>query len=1270
MRKFLLYIALILTSVIGSAQTTATFNQHGPVKFPNNPSVQTTGMGRVSQLVYHPTDSTILFAVTASGGIFKSSNEGASWKPLSDLLPQTTCASLLINPLNPNVMYLGTGDANYNSTGIGVYKTTNAGQTWFAANTGMGNKLVSKMLFTPGDTNTIIAACSDGIYKTTNNGSTWVKKTTVTTSYRDLHFRPQSTQIVYASSNTNFYSSNNNGETWTSSVINSAITPSGIKFAICPSDTSRIYCLVWKTGATSPFGGIYQSNNNGATFTLKADTPNIMGYSSNGTSMDGQGAYNMAIIVDPNNANTIYVGTINLWKSTDAGNSYTLLSHWAFGVHADKHNFLFSPFNPNKLFICHDGGLDRTTNGGSTWITYEDGLSASEFYKMGSSSSKKDLIIGGLQDNGMDIAVNKVFSTVRGGDWGGDFASDITDSAMIYENGGLKRNLVTNVSSSINGHGGIYISHPNNGNQLFELDTFVRRTDNLKANPSSSVSWISIGNIPGSSVSGTKCGAYSKASSGTLYVYFSTQKFYVSTNANDAAPVFTQLTSFPFNASEAIKQIETCDYDSNMVYVVTNQTRLFKSSNKGLTWVQINKNLPASNFIKFAFDQQTRDSSMYLCTAFGVYYRNSTLGNWIPFSQGLPIVAQISDMEIMSDGTNNSRLYISTYGRGIWQSNLYQNTSLKPEADFTLQASTPSACPTHYMLVDHSTNNPQSRKWSISPNTGWNYINGTDSSSVRAEIQFVTPGSYSVSLMVTNSIGTSIKTNTFNYTPLAAPSCVTTTTNISGYGMGIQRFELNTLDNPSSIGVASNTDFTCKANTVLKSGTSYTAYITTGTTNGENQKIYIDYNNNGVFTDANELLGSITASGMGRRSCTFSVLATPPIANQFLRLRVVTNFGTSATPPCGLLSYGESEDYAILIDTNKLSIETVINGSSQNFGPFETDTFYSPAGKIMAVLINNTNFNYGLTTVNIDNAGAGAINYSSNTQANKKIASKTFTVSSTNTSTTGNYTIKLFYTATELSAWKAASTNTFASANILKCPLNIASGTLTNGVYGTSPIKQVFASTNDSVISATFTGSFGGFAMGANAIILPVDLLYFDVFAQKENVVLKWSTASEHNNLGFEVQRSYDLSTWASIGFVKGKGTSSVRTNYSMQDPNILLTETNPKTIYYRLKQKDQDGSSTFSEIKSIETELEDKWMVYPQPVSNILTISKTQINQSVTNEFRFELYNSEGKPVLKGSSNLLPCSLDISHLPEGIYILHLSPANGETISKKVLKGH
>jgi photosystem II stability/assembly factor-like uncharacterized protein len=1269
MRLHLLALLFFGLNLSAFSQNLASFSQHGPVKFPSNPSVQTTGMGRVSQLVYHPTDSNIIYAVSASGGLFKSANEGYTWQPLCDFLPQLTCASLLVNPLNPNILYLGTGDANYNSTGRGVYKSTDGGKNWLLFNTGMGNKLVSRMAFQPNDTSVIIAACSDGMYKTINGAQTWVKKSTVTTSYRDLSYRPQSNAIIYAASNTHFYRSFNNGETWLQTNINSAITCAGIKLAVTAADTSRIYCVAWRSGGSTPFGGVYQSNNNGASFTLKADTPNILGYSGTGSTMDGQGAYNLCIVADPNNADVIYMGAINVWKSSNAGAAFTLLSHWGFGVHADKHDFIFSPFNPQKLYLSHDGGLDRTTNGGGTWTTLEDGLSASEFYKMGASALRKDHLIGGLQDNGLDVAVNKQYATVRGGDWTGDFAFDAFDSSLVYEHGGIKRNIYTHSTSAINGHSGIYLPHPTDSNVLFEIDTDVLRTSNLRANPASGVTWAQISNIPGAQASGTKCMGYAKSANGTLYVYVSPQKFYISTNVNSSIPVFTQLSSFPFNTSETIKQIETCDYDSNVVYVVTNQTRLYKSANRGQTWISLNKNLPANNFVKFELDQKATDSSMYVCTAFGVYYRNSSMVNWIPFAQGLPTIAQITDMEISNPAVGTGMMYLSTYGRGLWQSNLYNAVLQAPQADFSMQANSVQACPNTFLLIDHASNNPSSKVWRISPATGWSFINGTDSLSLRAEIRFNSIGSYTITQRVSNAVGSDQKSISYNYVTLPLATCSTTTTNLGGFGMGIQKFELASINHSSSIGASSYSDFSCMASTTVKRGNTYNAYITTGNTNNENQKVYIDYNNNGIFTDANELVGS-TNAGKGRRLASITILNNAPIVRQFLRMRVVTNFNTAAAPPCGVLSYGESEDYGIYIDTMpepSIAIETQISSSTKVFGPNETDTFYSAAGKIMAVLINNSSFNYGATTVSIDNAGNGAMNYGNNTTSNKRIASKTFIITPSFNNSAGNFTLKLFYTSAEINGWKQATSGTFANANVLKCAGNIANGTIANGVYGSNALKVSYEGSSDSVISATFNSGFGissGFALAPNSIVLPVGLLNFELIKKGEDALLSWQTSNEINNDYFEVLRSSDRLNFKVLGRVKGKGNSQIKQHYVFTDASIEKALSETGILYYRLNQVDFDGKSTLLPTRSITQEKAlGSYRIIPQPVQEILHVVGEEAIP-----FKFEIFDAEGKHILKGSSILKETNIDVSHLAPGLFYLQIKAANGTQVVLKFIK--
>lgn len=920
MKQYTSLVLSVLFAGAAVAQNLADFTQVGPVKFPANPSVQTTGMGRVSHMAYHPTDSNVLFAVSSSGGVFKTANEGVTWNPISDDLPPTYCASIVINPLNPNVMYLGTGDANYGYRGgYGVWKTTDGGETWFQSTTGIGNKLVSYIRITPGDTTTLVAACADGIYKSKDAGASWIKKTTTSVSYRDLHYQPGDSNILYSASNTRFYRSFDNGESWSETNINSSITCAGIKITTCPADTSKLYCLVWK-GGSSPFGGVYKSTNNGGSFTLMSDKPNILGYSSVGTSTDGQGAYNLAIQSDPADADVIYVGAITLWKSTNGGDTFKLNSPWAFGVHADKHGFLFSPYNTNKLYVYHDGGVDRTTDGGQNWTTMEDGLSASEFYTLGASDLYNNNILGGLQDNGLDVAIDKDFKTIRGGDWGGDFAFDAFDKDIVYENGGIKRNLVTNAGRNINGHGGVYAVHPNDSNVMFEATSDdLYRTTNLRADPSTDVSWTNLSTFFG--VTRQAGMSYAKASSGTFYVAYRSQKLFRSTDINAAIPAgpfgsmpFTELTNFPYQSGEQIKQVETSDQDSNAVYIVTTQSRILSSHDKGLTWSVLTRNLPSVNIIKFVTDPNATDSSMYICNAFGVYYRNKFASNWIPFAQGLPTVSKITDMEIMNDGTADARLHISMWGRGIWQTDLYKNSSVAPTADFKLSTASNQSCVNNVIVVDNSTGSPLGRTWAVYPTTGWEYVNGTDANYARPEIKFNIPGVYSISLSVQNSLGSDLMSQNYTYSPLSVDAtCTTTTTNLGGYTIGVRKFELNSIDKASSTGNITHEDFSCEQSTLLKPNTLYTAWVTVSHVYAEKIKMYIDYNDDGDFLDANELVATL-GSGLSRRAVTFTTPVSIPVANKFIRLRVVTDYSSGIASACDALTYGQSEDYAVFID--------------------------------------------------------------------------------------------------------------------------------------------------------------------------------------------------------------------------------------------------------------------------------------------------------------------------------------------------------------------
>ena len=170
-------LTYILSSLLffGSQGQQANWQSLGPIAFPTNVSGQINGIGRTTQLKFHPTNADIVYVTTASGGIYKSMNQGNSWQVLgTDSMPQTQMASVCIDHADDNILYLGTGDPNYYSNGIGVWKSTDGGATFFQSNTGIGNRLVVELLMDPTQHETIIAATNDGIFKTTDAGATLV----------------------------------------------------------------------------------------------------------------------------------------------------------------------------------------------------------------------------------------------------------------------------------------------------------------------------------------------------------------------------------------------------------------------------------------------------------------------------------------------------------------------------------------------------------------------------------------------------------------------------------------------------------------------------------------------------------------------------------------------------------------------------------------------------------------------------------------------------------------------------------------------------------------------------------------------------------------------------------------------------------------------------------------------------------------------------------------------------------------------------------------
>ena len=661
------------------ASLNGNWTQLGPVSLPANNTSQPNGMGRINGVAFHPTDPNIIYVGTPSGGLWKTTNGGNTWTVLTSSTPTLGVSSILVNPANPDLILIGTGDRDATAApGMGVFRSTDGGNTWVPSNTGIETATVGMMLMHPADPNIILAATSKGIFKSINGGLTWINKSGDNYNYKDLRYKPGNPSIVYATSEGWFYRSADNGETWTH-ITSGILTGSRIVIGVSQNQPLFVYLLQ----TDGPYKGLLLSVDSGLTFTTQSTSPNLMGYECDGNDNNTQAWYDLCIAVDPVNANTIYAAGINTWKSTDGGITWTINSHWvgsswstscAPSVHADIHSLDWSPLN-GKLYSGGDGGLYVTANGGTTWTDLSSGLAIAQVYKIGQSATKQDLTINGYQDNGTSSNNNTSFTTVIGGD-GMECIIDYSDTNYRYgalQNGDIRRSTGNGFQRiGKNGFNGInesgawvtpYIMHKTIPSTMYAGYKNVWRSVNVKEGLASSVWWDKI-----SWDETVNCSVLEQSAANVNILYVSRGAEIKRTdNANDVSPVWVTITT---PGGCPVTDIEAHPTDQNIVYA-TAGNKVYKSTNKGADWADISGTLPAIPVNCLAYDK-TSSEGMYLGNQTGVFYKDSSMSDWALFSTGLPTV-DVRELEIYYDPSNtaNNRLKAATYGRGLWQSDLF-----------------------------------------------------------------------------------------------------------------------------------------------------------------------------------------------------------------------------------------------------------------------------------------------------------------------------------------------------------------------------------------------------------------------------------------------------------------------------------------------------------------------------------------------------------------------------------------------------------------------
>ena len=735
----LLIVLLVINSGIRAQPTVGSWLNTGPVPFPINVSGQVNGMGRVSQIKFHPSLPGKMYAVSSSGGLFITTDTGRTWRPTpgTEVLPTTACSAVCIDYTNDSVLYLSTGDQNYYGDWYGIYKSTDGGNTWNPAHDSIGTSMAVDIIMDPASHNTIVAATDNGIWKSTDGATTW-RQTLDSGQMRSMQKRPGTSRVLYAATGTSFFRSADFGSTWT--MITSGVNPpagnEGMRIAVTPADTNMVYL-----GTTGGYGEIMKSMDGGNTFSTiyTNDTQCIVCYDSTVTS-GSQGYYNFNFCVNPLNPNELLLGSHCVWRSTDGGLTWSWRTQWWHQIHTDMHDLQFDPYIPNLRWNANDGGVWISHDTLATnWSPNCNGLAATEMYHSSQDPINRQLVAAGCQDNG-ELYYDGHWKCDRGGDWGARQNSDYLGKGTVYYDNGNRRDLSPlggdysyNAPFTTSNQFNIEFS-PRMTTTAFIGTDSIWRTRNINA---ASPAWQFLYTAGEDIMSLT----INKADTNSLFAVTNNNHFLRCNNALAATPSFTQ---FPTPSSTGVEACVTTNrYNGNIVYLSCGDS-LYRSANRGLTWSNISYNLPGLNIRKIISDDYSTTERLFVCAGSYVFYKDSATTHWTQTS-GLPTVANLTDMLVYNDSTSASILRLSTYGRGAWECNIFNN--YPPSGNF--------ASTKQYLCAGDTVKYGKNLYGSIS-SFSWSFPGGTPATSVLDSPVVVYPatGAYDAYLYATGAHGT------------------------------------------------------------------------------------------------------------------------------------------------------------------------------------------------------------------------------------------------------------------------------------------------------------------------------------------------------------------------------------------------------------------------------------------------------------------------------------------------------------------------------------
>lgn len=658
--------------------------------------------GRINTIAIAPNNPQIVLIGAATGGIWRSTDGGQTFVPTTDEQVDLAVSTIAFSPSNPSVVYAGMGDVKGGYLGTGVLKSTDTGQTWQRIN---NESLPSpgysrRIKVDPFNPNRVYLALSSslgesgetvvgGIYVSSDGGVNW--KMTLRGLSRDLEVAGGPLGVVYATMKPfgledapiGLFRSSDYGETW------------NVIFDKLPYIPSSIFGLHIGVSLTNPqviylFSGGYLPQT--FKFEIRIDVStnggNQWAQRNTATIDPTQFGYNSYIVVDPGNADTLYAGTRDIYKSTNGGRSWLNLTrnfNLDFGgfinytpekslLHTDQHAFEFIPGNPNAFFAGCDGGLYKSSDGGTTFQSLNTTLGLTQFYGITVHPTDPFLTYGGAQDNGLQrrSGASLVWTEFSSGDGGQIVINPLNPEQIFtaYTEGNIDRwgkngnrfekVVATNGTFQVQEARRVAFIAPFTGNEVDS--TLYFGTWRLFISKDLGESW----SPPAGELDLTKDEfdvlstiGVSRSNPKVIYTGSGRGRVMVST---DGGKTYTDITAGLPN--RYISSIKVDPTNPAIAYLTVSGYRsghVFKTANFGDSWTDISGNLPDIPVNTFLIDPSNA-TRVYVGTDIGVFRSTTGGGQWESFQQGMP-PAVVTGLAAQKSGV----IRAATYGRGMYE---------------------------------------------------------------------------------------------------------------------------------------------------------------------------------------------------------------------------------------------------------------------------------------------------------------------------------------------------------------------------------------------------------------------------------------------------------------------------------------------------------------------------------------------------------------------------------------------------------------------------